>query len=57
MDDRTRQLEIQITALRGDFAAHEKYCDARWRIARWLIGGVSALIAAGVSITVTMLRS
>jgi len=57
MDDRTRQLEIQVTALRGDLTAHERYCDARWRVTRWLVGGVSALIAAVVSVVIALVRS
>ncbi len=49
MDDRLRALEIQFTALRGDLTAHEKFCDARWRV-MWklvtLISGIVGIVAA-----------
>jgi hypothetical protein len=56
MEERLRALEIQFTALRGDLTAHEKYCDARWRVAWKFVTGMSALVAAVVSIAIALAR-
>ena len=56
MEERLRALEIQVTSLRGDLTAHEKFCDARWRVAWKLVAGLSSLIAVVVSLLVTLWR-
>ena len=54
MDDRLRQLEIQVTALRGDFNGHVVLCDRRWGVAWKLVTMVSGGIALVVALAVEM---
>lgn len=49
-----RQLEIQLTALRGDFNGHVVLCDRRWGVAWKLVTLVSGGIALAVAVAVEM---
>jgi hypothetical protein len=53
-DDRLRMLEIQVTALRGDFNGHVALCDGRWRAMRLAATLLSAAIAFAVSLVVSL---
>jgi len=55
MEERLRALEIQVTAIRGDLAAHEKLCDARWRVMWKLVTLLSSGIALIVALAVEVL--
>jgi hypothetical protein len=55
MEERLRALEIQVTSLRGDLTAHEKFCDARWRVMWKLVAFVSSGIALAVALAVELL--
>ena len=55
MEERMRQLEIQVTALRGDFNGHVVLCDRRWGVAWKLITLISGGIALVVAVAAEML--
>ena len=52
---RIQELEIAVTALRSAHDAHEKYCDARWRVMWKLVTLLSGGIALVVALVVEML--
>jgi len=55
MEERLRALEIQVTSLRGDLTAHEKFCDARWRVMWKLVTFVSGIVGIAAAVTVEIL--
>lgn len=53
--ERLRALEIQVTALKGEHQGHVVLCEGRWRVMRLMAALLSAIIAATVSLAVSLI--
>jgi hypothetical protein len=57
IEDRVRALEVQVATTKADLLGHIVLCDGRMKVLWKVAGGLSAIVAAVVSLAIAFART